>query len=262
MNNAPIGVFDSGSGGLSILQSLKSMLPQESFVYFGDHAYSPYGGKTSARIRSRVVSIIKFLLSRHCKLIVVACNTATIAGIDYYREVYPDIPIVGVVPVVKTAAAISKTKHFIVLSTEYTAISTYQKNLICEWARDCVVTSIGSSKLVPLIEQGILEGNIITHELRSVFGRVRDSSFDVVVLGCTHYPFIRSTIQKVVGINVTIIDSSFAVARQTTRILIAKNDRSQGPSWVQFYSTGNATIVEAVFNTLLSKKILVTHVTV
>ena len=130
MNNAPIGIFDSGSGGLSIYQSVAALLPRESVVYLGDHAYLPYGDKSTDFIKKRGVQCIDFLVSQKAKLIVVACNTATVAGIEYFRTVFPDIPIVGVVPVVKTAAAVSETKYFVVLSTPFTAGSTYQKELI------------------------------------------------------------------------------------------------------------------------------------
>lgn len=262
MNNAPIGVFDSGSGGLSVLSALERTFPHESFIYFGDHANTPYGGKTSTFIQSRVLSVIDYLLSRHCKLIVIACNTATIAGIDIYRKKFPDLPIVGVVPVIKTAAMLSKTKQFIVLSTDYTAKSDYQKDLIRLWASDCRVTSIGSSKLVPLIEKGILDGPEIIGELKNIFHRVPNTRNDVIVIGCTHYPFIRESIQSVVGVNVQIIDSSEAVARQVARILTARNELADTTGLVQYCTTGVVETVEKVFTKLLGNKPTIFHVTV
>jgi len=261
MNNAPIGIFDSGSGGLSVYQSVAALLPKESIVYLGDHAYLPYGDKSTDFIKKRVVECIKFLISRQAKLIIIACNTATVAGIDYFRIKFPEVPIVGVVPVVKTAAALSKTKHFVVLSTRFTANSHYQKELIKKWAPDCTVSNIGSSRLVFLIEKGSLDVPEIKHELKIIFHRIKDFPFDVVALGCTHYPFVRSVIRAIVGDEVKIIDSGAAVARQVQRILIHRNDLSGSfRANVQFVTTGDGPTVASVFNHLLHKEVKVTHV--
>ena len=123
MSDDPIGIFDSGSGGLSFWQSITSLLPHESTVYIGDHNYLPYGEKDTEFIQERTISCIRFLLKHHAKLIVIGCNTATVAGIDVYRTAFPDIPIIGVVPVLKTAAELTKKGSIGVLSTPYTAHS-------------------------------------------------------------------------------------------------------------------------------------------
>lgn len=262
MNNAPIGIFDSGSGGLSIYQSISSLLPHESIVYLGDHIHLPYGDKSTDFIKKRVVECLKFLISQKVKLIVVACNTATVAGIDYFRTILPDIPIVGVVPVVKTAAEISKTKHFVVLSTKFTSKSDYQKELIKKWAPDCTVYSIGSSQLVSLIEKGLLCGSEIEHELKIIFHTLKAGSFDIVVLGCTHYPFVKPALRAIVGNAVDIIDSGGAVARQVQRILTNRKDFAQDAhASVQFFTTGDRKTITDVFTRLLGKKVNVTHVT-
>lgn len=262
MNNAPIGVFDSGSGGLSIMLALQKACPQESIVYLGDQKNNPYGGKTQTFIRARVLAGIKFFLAQHCKMIVIACNTATIAGIEYYRDRFPEIPIVGVVPVVKTAAEASKSKHFVVLSTEYTAKSMYQKQLIVNWARHCEVESVGSSKLVPLIENGLTGGRQIVEELQRIFQRIQKKTFDVVALGCTHYPFIRESIQKIVGHGVTILDSSDAVARQVMRILTHRKAFANQRGHDTFFTTGDEEVVAKIYKKLLGYRIPVTHVEV
>jgi glutamate racemase len=263
MNTAPIGILDSGSGGLSVLSAIRSLLPFESCIYIGDHAYSPYGEKSTDVIRQRVVKLIGALVARGCKLIVIACNTATVAGIEYFRSQFPDVPIVGVVPVIKTAARLTKLRSFVVLSTNFTAESEYQKTLVNEWAADCVVTSLGSAALVPFIEAGKTSGIEINNELRRVFSGVALGSYDVVVLGCTHYPFVRSAIADVVGPNAQIIDSADAVARHVSRILEARDAKaSHASAEHQFMTTGERGTVEPLFRKLMQESIEVTHVEV
>jgi glutamate racemase len=262
MNTAPIGILDSGSGGLSVLLAIRQLLPSESCIYIGDHAYSPYGEKTTDVIRERVVKLISVLLSRGCKLIVIACNTATVAGIEYFRLQFPDMPIVGVVPVIKTASKLSQSRSFVVLSTNFTAESQYQKTLVNQWAADCTVTSLGSASLVPLIEAGKTEGPEIRDELRRVFLGVAANSYDVVVLGCTHYPFVKAAIADTVGPKVQIIDSADAVARQVARILESREDKTTETAVYEYLTTGEPAIVEPLFRKLMREAIEVTHVEV
>ena len=262
MNSAPIGVFDSGSGGLSVWPAIHELLPRESLAYFGDHVNIPYGNKPAGFIRQRVVKAIEFLTSKKCKLVVIACNTATIAGIDYYRKKFPAIPIIGVVPVIKTAASRSITKHFVVLSTDFTAESQYQRELIAAWAKGCSVVSLGSSTLVPLIEEGVTDGAQVNEELHRIFDPIENTPYDIIAIGCTHYPFIRKAIRNVAGDKAQIVDSSEAVARQVLRILSARHDLSEGPPGETFFTTGDAEKVGAVFYHLLHRREPITHVTV
>ncbi len=263
MNNSPIGVLDSGSGGLSIYLSLRHLLPNESIFYVGDHAYNPYGDKSTEFIQDRVIKLARYLVDSGCKLIVIACNTATIAGIDHVRKEFPQIPIIGVVPVIKTAALESKTKHFIVLSTNFTADSGYQRQLIQTFASGCTVTSVGSARLVTLIEEGQLDTEEVRAELHHVFDRIKRDSYDVVVLGCTHFPFVRSAIRDMVGPGIQIFDSGDAVARHATRILTQMNmlSLSSHPSQT-FVTTGDSTKVAVLFERLLDKKVEVSHVAI
>jgi glutamate racemase len=263
MNNYPIGIIDSGSGGLSLYQSIKEILPMESIHYIGDHANIPYGSRTEEFIRERIIRIIKYLRSRNIKLIVVACNTATVAGIDYYRTQYPGIPIIGIVPVVKTAANISKKKKIVIFSTEFTSQSQYQKNLIKTYASDCHVISLGSNTLVPLIEQGNPDTQEIQKELQNTIGMLDKDSYDVIVLGCSHYPFVRSLIRAIVGSRVTILDSADAVARQVQRVIQKmKIEATITSSEDHFETTGDANTVTRVCTKLLQKRIQVTHVNI
>jgi glutamate racemase len=263
MNNHPIGIVDSGSGGLSVAGSIRALLPREPIIYLGDHAQIPYGEKSTDEIKSRVVRIIRHFHSLGVKMVVVACNTATVAGIDVYRKQFPGIPVIGVVPVIKTAAEISKTKHFIVLSTHYTATSRYQRALIGQFASDCTVSSVGSKRLVPLLEEGNLSDPRVADELRHMLRRFQASRHDVIVLGCTHYPFLIPVIRAIVGNDVTILDSGDAVARQVQRILIHRDELSDqhNPSET-YYTTGDTLKVARVFGVLTGRNIKVTHVNI
>lgn len=256
MSNQPIGVLDSGSGGLSIWNTLCTSQPYESVIYVGDHANLPYSGKTTQFIRRRVTTIIRYMLQLQVKLVVIACNTATVAGIEYYRRLFPGLPIVGVVPVVKTAAKITKTGTFAVLSTEYTSRSSYQKKLIADFAHGLNVYNLGCPNLVAHIESGVTDSPLVREELRSILGQVADSHCDVLALGCTHYPFLRLAIRDIVGKEVVILDSSGAVSRQVARILAAnglQNSRKLG-SYL-FVTTGDAGRVSQIASKLLQRPV-------
>lgn len=260
MNVSPIGIFDSGFGGLSIYKSIHHLLPHESTVYIGDHAYLPYGGKTRVQIRERARNLIAFLLSRKAKLIVVACNTATIAGIDIYRKWFPQIPIIGVVPVVKTAAAISKRRSFAVLSTLFTAKSEYQRRLIRKFAPDSHVYNLGCPNLLSYVEKGIVRGASINKELRSLLTPDVIRSVDVIVLGCTHYPFLEEAIRAIVGDTKHILDSGGAVARHVDRIMELNGIASGGYTpFHKFYSTGKDTSLSRVASKLIGHNITVSY---
>ena len=258
MKHAPIGILDSGFGGLSIYRSVKQLLPHESYVYIGDHAYLPYGGKTDEQIRRRVSKLIMFLRTKHIKLLVVACNTATIAGIETYRAWFPDMPIIGVVPVVKTAAEISKRHAFAVLSTSFTAGSAYQKQLIHKFAPTSRVFNLGCPNLVSYVEQGILRGPAIDTELRHLLTPQILRTVDVVVLGCTHYPFLEEAIRAIVGAKVQVLDSGGAVARHVQRVLLHNGISSaEAHGSDVFYSTAKRAGLSMVASTLMHQTLTV-----
>lgn len=260
MNNSMIGMIDSGLGGLSIWKSIQSLLPNESIYYLADHAYLPYSNKSSPLIKRRVVTLINFLLHKNVKIIIIACNTATVAGIAYYRQIYPHIPIIGVVPVIKTASALTKTKTFAVLSTDFTAKSGYQKKLIHQFASDCSVHSIGCPDLVQRVEKGETESSHITTILKKTFKLFPIRKIDVLVLGCTHFPFLRSCIRDIVGSGVQIIDSAPAVARHTERIL-TQNDTLNRTKKVhyEFVTTGKDESISWFASKLLHNHIQFTY---
>lgn len=263
MDSRPIGLLDSGIGGLSIWRSVRAQLPHESMIYIGDHKYNPYHEKTQKQLRQRVCNIITYLHTQHVKLIVIACNTATVMGIDYFRKKFPNIPIIGIVPVVKTAALISTRKRIGILSTASTAKSAYLKHLIKTFAVGCVVSSVGSRTLSSLIERGIIHGSILQRAIMSALRSTRKLGVDVVALGCSHYPFIEEEIRKIMGKNVTILDSGGAVARHVERILMMNNLMSeQNTVSYIFHTTGDASQVSRVASQLLGKQVKFRHVTV
>ncbi len=260
MSHYPIGILDSGSGGLSVWKEIISLLPREGTMYIGDHRCMPYSNKTTGYIRNRAYKLIEFLISQKAKIIVIACNTATVAGIDEYRKKFPMVPIVGVVPVVKTAVTLSKKRNIAVFSTAYTAKSRYQKKLISTFASDVSVKSIGSTKLVTLIEDEKPDEKATEQELYKKLHRIRSRGVDVLVLGCTHFPFLRDKIRAIVGEDVTILDSGAAVARQVKRILDHESKTAEGnnPHYL-FFTTGKPDRFAAVASRLLGKNISVNY---
>jgi glutamate racemase len=255
-----IGILDSGFGGLSIYQSITALLHNESTVYIGDHAYVPYSTKTRHVILTRVKKLIQFLLSKQAKLVVIACNTATVAGIDAYRRWFPDIPIIGVVPVIKTAALVSKTKKIIVLSTEFTARSAYQRKLIRKFADGSRVFNIGCPTLVSRVEKGTLSGIAVTKELRTILTPAVKKGADVIALGCTHFPFLKDQIRAIVGQDIAILDSGGAVARHVGRVLEQNNILAPGSGGTHvFYSTRKRDGASITASTLLKKNIQVRY---
>lgn len=256
MDNAPIGILDSGTGGLSVWLSLKKLLPRESLIYFGDHAHLPYSEKTTAYIRKRVIKIIKFFQQQHIKLVVIACNTATVAGINVYRQRFSGLPIIGVVPVVKTASEISKKRRFAVLSTKYTASSQYQHDLIEKFASDCHVINLACPNLVTAIENDEVKGIHVARELRKTLSQIKNSNIDCLVLGCTHFPFLSAAIRDIVGNNIRILDSGGAVARYAQFILVQnKSLASTGKPHYRFITTGDSQKATRVASKLLHQKI-------
>jgi glutamate racemase len=258
-----LGIADSGSGGLSIWQSVVSLLPHESTLYIGDHANVPYSEKSTRFIRRRVVRLISYLVSRGAKLIVLACNTATVAGIDTYRKEFPHVPVVGVVPVIKTASEVSLKRSFAVLSTKYTAQSLYQKRLIRTYASDCRVYNLGCTDLVSLVESGVVTGLRVRQRLQEVLLPKIIRTIDTIALGCTHYPFLGSEIRAIVGEDVRILDSGGAVARHVRRILDTNKIRTEAarPSY-EFVTTGDALAVTRIARKLTGRRIIFHHVAI
>jgi len=247
MSTAPIGVFDSGVGGISVLREIRALLPHENLVYYADSGHCPYGGKPQAEIQARAAVITDFFLARATKLIVVACNTATIAAVEMLRATYP-IPFVGMEPAVKPAVALSKTGVVGVLATGAALAGEKFHKLVAEHARGVRVITQPCPGLVEQVERGDLDSTR-TRALISQYTRpLLAQGADVLVLGCTHYPFLRPLLQDVAGATVTLVDTGEAVARQTRRLLERERLLAGGsePGSIEWHSSGNAADFERV----------------
>jgi|WetSurMetagenome_2_1015567.scaffolds.fasta_scaffold06955_6 UDP-N-acetylmuramoylalanine--D-glutamate ligase len=257
MNNNPIAVIDSGVGGLSIWQKITQLLPNESIIYIADSKNNPYGNKSYEEICKNTALMIEFLLKQDVKAIILACNTATVFCLNELRERFPKIPIIGTVPVVKTAAEKTHNGKIGILSTENTANSDYQKKLIDKFAGGYSVVNVGTNKLVPLIENGKIDGEEVNETLKLELKRFQDERVDVIALGCTHYPFLRKNIERIMGNNVLILDSGDAIARQTKRVLEKTENLApaQNPSY-EFYTTGDPDKFSKIASGLVNKNIV------
>lgn len=215
---APIGVFDSGAGGLTILSALRRELPQENYIYFGDTANCPYGVRSDAEITDLSLAACRFLFAQGVKLIVIACNTASQAALTALRATLT-VPFVGVVPAVKPAARATKHGRIGVAATNQAVKAAYLHHLIEDFAAGVQVYAVGCPELVTLVEHGTLDGPGVEETLRLVLQPLLSKDIDVLVLGCTHFPALRPSIERVVGKDVLVIDSGAAVARRTHAVL-------------------------------------------
>lgn len=220
----PIGIFDSGVGGLSVLRHIQQFSPYERLIYFADQRHVPYGSRSLAEIRQFSEEITRFLLTKGVKIIVVACNTATAAALRSLRETFPQVPFVGMEPAVKPAALTTRSGKVGVLATENTFASPRYAQLMSRFAQNVEVIEDPCRGLVALIESGQFDGLETERLLRRVLNPMLNKGIDTLVLGCTHYPFVRPLIEQIVveeagGMPVTIIDPAPAVARQTRKIL-------------------------------------------
>ncbi len=252
MDNRPIGVFDSGVGGLSIWRAMRKLLPQESLVFFADSGHVPYGEKSTKELHNLTERATRFLLDLDCKLIVVACNTATVHAIAHLRATFPAVQFVGVVPVVKTLARRTRTGTIAVLSTPATSRSPYLAGLIKEFAAGKEVINVGCDGLENLVESGEVRTRRTTALLERHLAPVRGSQADVVGLGCTHYPFLRHRIKRMLGRGVRVYDPSRPVARRVRQLLRESDSLAQSPSpTLRFYTTGDPGLFGRVASRLL-----------
>jgi len=251
MSDSPIGVFDSGVGGLSVLAALQAELPGERFIYFSDAAHAPYGERGDAFVIERTLDIARRLADAHrIKALVVACNTATAAGIGQLRAAYPGLPIVGVEPALKPAAAATRTGHVGVLATRGTLASSKFKALHDDLAGDRVRFSLmPCDGLAGAIER--LDGAAIQALAAQYVGAIgrfghAPGEIDTLVLGCTHYPFIAAELQRLAGPQVRLIETGQPVAQQTRRLLAGKAQLAGAGSagGLQLLTSGDAAALD------------------
>ena len=249
MNTQPIGVLDSGVGGLSIWREIVRLVPHESTIYIGDSKNCPYGSKSEDEIYTLAKRLVQTLLDKNCKLIVLACNTITVSCLDRLRRDFKAVPIIGVVPVVKTAAEQSRNGRIGILSTSKTAQSQYQRDLINRFAQISTVTNLGTDRLVPFIEAGKTEG--IEEVLTEVLEPFKKENIDVLALGCSHFPFLKAEMKKILGKNVEILDSGLAIARQVKRVLESRDELCDKfkPNYI-FFTTGDKSLFSKVLRSV------------
>ena len=250
-NCSSIGIFDSGVGGLSIAKEIRNLLPHEDLIYYADSYYCPYGEKDPAVIKERVFSICDFLISQGAKLLVVACNTASIVSLDDLRRHY-QVPAVGVEPAVKPAVNATKTGTIGVLATSVTLSGDRFSSLVNRFCSKTKVITQPCPGLVELVEAGKTDGTEAKEMLSQYLQPLFSQKADTIVLGCTHYPFLRPLIEKMAGPDVTVIDTGKAVARQTSRLLdeLGLKSDNTSPGKEVFFTSGSAETVGPVIKLL------------
>ncbi len=266
--SAPIGVFDSGVGGLSVLRHIAALLPAEQLLYFADSAYAPYGDKTEAEVAGRSLAIADFLVARGAKALVVACNTATIAAIRVLREAYPQLPIVGVEPGLKPGAAASRNGKVAVMATDRALAGEKFQLLHQQLSQTSAAQFLlrGCTGLADQIEFGQLDSSETTAMLRGFILPLLEQGADTLVLGCTHYPLVRPAIEAILAeanaSHVILVDTGDAVARQLQRLLGAANLLAPAASTghIHAFTTASAPRLAASFQTLLGLDIVADEV--
>lgn len=256
--NKPIGVFDSGVGGLSVLRELEKMLPNENFVFLADQKNVPYGEKTKEQLFKLVSKITNYFVKYHdIKMMVVACNTATCGTIVEIRDKYKFLPIVGTVPAIKLAAEKTKSGTIACIATPSTSKSKRVKQIIKENCKNINVLNIGCKHLENAVETGELDGAEVKSLLQKYLKRVKNSDADYLVLGCTHYPFLKKTISKMLGSRIKLIDGGKGIAKRTKSLLVAnqaKNKKKKRGKTI-YFTTSDPLKFSRVSTLLLKKPI-------
>jgi glutamate racemase len=219
----PIGVFDSGIGGLTVVGAIRRLLPHEKIFYIGDTARVPYGGKSPATVERYSVEIGSMLVAEHCKLIVIACNTASSVAVPKMKAAMPR-PVLGVIePGARAAVEATRNGHVGVIGTRATIKSGAYERAICAIRQNVAVTSRACPLLVPLIEEGLFDGDVTERVISDYVRPMIDAGVDTLVLGCTHYPLLREAIQRVAGDDVVLVDSAENCARAVKSLLSDNN---------------------------------------
>lgn len=252
--NSPIGFFDSGVGGISVMRRAVELMPNENYIYFGDSKNAPYGVKHADEVRELTFNAMKFFVEQGVKAVVIACNTATSAAIKELREIY-DMPIIGIEPAVKPAVESKKQGKVIIMATTMTLSEKKFNNLMDKYKDEREIIKLPAPGLVEFVESGILDGEDVISFLKEKLSPYLNTKISTIVLGCTHYPFVKNVIQGIVGEDVDIIDGSYGTIRELNRKLseinLINNQKENGYIKI-FNSSEDEKIVE------LCKKLLKT----
>jgi glutamate racemase len=250
----PVGVLDSGVGGLSVIREIRRYLPHEDILYFADSGNCPYGVRPPAEIRDLAESAAAFLLRQGAKALVIACNTASTAAVAYLRELWPAVPIVGMVPAVKPAARMTTSGVIGVLATEATGQAPVLLDVIDRFASDVKVLIAAPPGLVEAVEEGRSDSLETRAILEKAVEPMLENGADALVLGCTHFPFLRPALENILQGKMHLIDSGDAVARQTVRVLEAANllHPQARPGRIFCYTSGDVALSRPVIAKLLN----------
>lgn len=253
-----IGVIDSGVGGLTVVQELMRQLPKERFIYLGDTLRCPYGPRPAEEVRKFTFEMVDFLLEKDIKMIVIACNTATAFALKELQEEL-NIPVVGVIkPGARAAIKATKNRNVAIIGTEGTIGSDAYPQALHKINSNLIVTSLACPQFVPMVEQGIVEGEEVLEVVEKTLAPLQvNQKIDTLILGCTHYPLLESTIQTVMGPNVALISSSEETAREASTILEVHNllNTKNRQQKHQFYSTGDLSLFKKVSQILFDQEI-------
>lgn len=244
----PVAVFDSGMGGVSVLRELYKLLPHENFLFFGDSAHAPYGTKTTEEVRTRTMEAVKSFRERNAKAVVIACNTATSAAIRQLRELYPDMPLVGLEPAVKPAALENQGKRIVVMATPLTLRKEKFRRLVQKYESMAQFCMAPAPELVELIEQGKTGTKEIQDYLRRILEAYITQPAAAVVLGCTHFPFAQKDIKEALGDHVKFYDGGAGASRELKRQLeqMSLLNDSETPGNILFENSDESGVHQAM----------------
>jgi glutamate racemase len=259
MSLAPIGLFDSGVGGLSVYREIRRRLPHEDLIVLADQAHVPYGARPLEEVRGFAVGITRFLVAHGAKAIIVACNTASAAALKELRAGFPTVPFIGMEPAVKPAAEHSRTRVIGVIATPATFQGQLFASVVDRFAQGVRLITQTCPGLVDEIEQGHLDGPRVTRILEPALAPLREAGIDRLVIGCTHYPFVVPAIRRILGEAVEIVDPAPAVARQVERVLeergLASPGKARGGDW--FATSGERALLERALASLIGVQSMV-----
>ncbi|WP_119067898.1 glutamate racemase [Aggregatilinea lenta] len=249
----PIGVLDSGVGGLSVLREIRALLPHEHILYAADQGHVPYGPRSIEEVRTFTLGVARFLIEHKAKLVVVACNTASAAALYTLREAFPETPFVGMEPAVKPAARDTRTGRIGVIATEATFQGELYASVVGRFANGVQVETQACPEFVLLAEAGETSGDAAREAVRRRLAPLLAAGIDQLVLGCTHFPFLRAIIEAEVGPGVCVIDPGAAIARQVRRVLDGRGllNGSDAPGGVTYTTSGDPAAFRRVLNALL-----------
>ena len=259
--SAPIGVFDSGVGGLTVVREIMRQIPNEKIIYFGDTARVPYGSKSKETVTRFSKQIVRFLNTFQVKTIVVACNTASAFALDELEQEL-DIPIIGVLkPGAKTAAEVTKNGRIGVIATEATIGSQMYSKYIKELNKQVTIYGKACPLFVPLVEEGLWQDPVTDEIAKRYLTELIDIDIDTLILGCTHYPLIRSTLGRIIGENVTLVNPAYETARELKELLNARDILNEeaprlGENQYQFYVSDGAEKFKRFANSIIKYGIL------